>query len=184
MRYLRASSIVLFVLAAVSLGAVLNEVGVWGAQEPTQEPTQEATQQPRKPDGPVKYATRDEAAQAAGFTLPSTSATGWSFKGPAYVDKITAPGSNPRPFISVQMAFEKQDVGIIELYITSPEGPPEASMPETVTLADGRQVRLGRKENSVGVKWNEEGRSITATTTTSDAFTEADFLSALATLRY
>jgi hypothetical protein len=175
MRHLGASSIVLFVLVAVSLGVVLNEIDVLGAQESTQEP--------RKQDGPEKYATFEETAQAAGFTLPSISAPGWSFKGPAYVQKSTPAGSNTTNY-AVQINFERQDLGShIEFFLT-PEGNHPDNMPETVTLADGREVRFGRQDNQVGVRWNEGGRSITAITFTSDAFTEADFLSALATLKY
>jgi hypothetical protein len=56
-------------------------------------------------------------------------------------------------------------------------------MPEPVTLAKGREVRLGRQGNQVGVKWNEGGRSFTASTVTSDRFSEADFLLVLASLK-
>jgi hypothetical protein len=71
----------------------------------------------------------------------------------------------------------------LKLFITSPGGPPEASMPEPVTLANGREVRLGRQGNQVGVKWNEGGRSFTASPVTSDRFSGADFLLALASLK-
>jgi DNA-binding CsgD family transcriptional regulator len=163
-------------LLALALGVAVMERRA--GQSETRQPDQERL----TADGTRGYDTPAQAAQAAGFDLPSVSAPGWATMSPVIVQKSQRQPSGG--LVSVLMAFQSRNSGgQIELLITSPGGPPEASMPEPVTLANGREVRLGRQGNQVGVKWNEGGRSFTGSTFTSDTFSEADFLLVLASLK-